>query len=219
MIFYLYKITNKINGKIYVGVHKTTNVDDNYMGSGKLLKRAINKYGVESFLKEIIEFFPDEESMYLREQEIVTEEFLDRDDVYNLKIGGFGGFNHINSLESMKSVRSKNAYELDIEHKIHGGVMTWVMNRDRWEKFPELRNSAFRDIDIRTELCERARSENSIRKRKNTFKDIKHQQGSKNSQYGTCWIYHELIGNRKCNKNDLPEYIEQGWIKGRLNIK
>ena len=52
-------------------------------------------------------------------------------------------------------------------------------------------------------------------KRKETFKEIGHQQGEKNSSFGTCWIYHELIGSRKCRKELLPDYLEQGWIKGR----
>lgn len=41
-----------------------------------------------------------------------------------------------------------------------------------------------------------------------------HQQGEKNSQYGTCWIYNdkECI---KIKKEQLEEYISNGWIKGR----
>ena len=41
---YVYEITNKLNGKIYVGKHSTTNLHDGYMGSGSILKDAIAKY-------------------------------------------------------------------------------------------------------------------------------------------------------------------------------
>lgn len=62
---HIYKTTNKINGKIYVG--KTINNFDYYLGSGKLLKFAINKYGKENFSKEIIEYCDTVEILNERE--------------------------------------------------------------------------------------------------------------------------------------------------------
>lgn len=55
MTFYLvYKTTNNINSKFYIGSHQTNNIDDGYLGSGKILKQAINKYGRENFTRIII---------------------------------------------------------------------------------------------------------------------------------------------------------------------
>lgn len=88
MHFYLYKITNRVNDKIYIGIHKTKNLEDGYFGSGKLLNYAIKKYGKENFNIQILEMFDTEEAMVNREIEIVNEAFINRPDVYNIMVGG-----------------------------------------------------------------------------------------------------------------------------------
>lgn len=86
----IYQTTNLINNKIYVGKHSTYNLDDGYMGSSRILRKAINKYGKSNFKTEVIFYAFTEECAYLVESLIVNEEFVLREDTYNLKIGGLG---------------------------------------------------------------------------------------------------------------------------------
>ncbi|BBI58266.1 homing endonuclease [Shigella phage SfPhi01] len=217
MFHYIYKITNKINNKIYIGVHSTENLDDGYMGSGKLLKRAQDKYGIENFSKEILEYFDDKESMLEAEKNIVTEEFLNRPDVYNLKLGGEGGWDHINipgmlnqkkdaSLKGAKSFKSrfKNDILLQEKYRKHGSNVfkrLWSTPEYR-EKF--LNNSRF---------LNKHHTPETINKMKESHARNKHQQGEKNSQFGMMWIHSldEKVSKRIKKTDPIPE----GWFKGR----
>lgn len=88
MHYLVYQTTNLINGKIYIGIHATENIDDSYMGSGKFIQQAILKYGKENFQKEILFNFDNFDEMVAKEIELVTEEFVSRKDVYNIVVGG-----------------------------------------------------------------------------------------------------------------------------------
>jgi hypothetical protein len=86
----IYKITNKINGKIYIGKDTTSNPQ--YLGSGKLIKRAILKYGVENFTKEILDQTDDYSD--LSKKEIFWIKKFDSNNLtigYNISNGGDGG--------------------------------------------------------------------------------------------------------------------------------
>jgi hypothetical protein len=54
---FIYKVTNLINKKIYIGQHATDNIKDGYRGSGVALKNAFKKYGRSNFKYEILEFY------------------------------------------------------------------------------------------------------------------------------------------------------------------
>ncbi len=92
---YIYKTTNLINNKIYIGVHSTNNLNDGYLGSGKLLNRSINVHGKENFKKEILRQYPTSEIAYKVENKIVNLKFVKDQNTYNTKIGGDGGWDHL----------------------------------------------------------------------------------------------------------------------------
>lgn len=88
MYYTIYQITNKINGMIYIGYHQTKNLEDNYMGSGKYIKRAIEAYGKENFEKVILKVFDNKEDAENYEAYIVNKKFTEREDTYNFALGG-----------------------------------------------------------------------------------------------------------------------------------
>jgi len=81
-------------------MHQTKNLDDGYMGSGKLLKRAIDKHGLDNFVKEILHVFDNEQDMKDKEKELVVIS----EQTYNLCEGGKGGFGYINKILSPEQI-------------------------------------------------------------------------------------------------------------------
>ena len=90
---YIYKTTNLINGKIYIGQHRYSKkgIDKSYYGSGKLLLKAIEKYGIENFKCEIIQDAESKED--LDKKEIKWIDFYRKlnYEMYNIVDGGTGG--------------------------------------------------------------------------------------------------------------------------------
>jgi len=129
----VYRNTNNINNKIYVGFHSISADDvvkernengsifgDGYMGSGKLMMRALEKYGPENFTQELIGIFDTKEEAEDIEREIVNKDFTLREDTYNITLGGnvrimygennpFYGQKHTKqSLEKIQETRKQN---------------------------------------------------------------------------------------------------------------
>lgn len=94
-MYTVYKITNKLNGKFYIGVHKTDNPNDSYFGSGVAIKKAIAKHGKDNFEKVILYMTEKKEEAYSLEKQL-TENYATREN-YNMKLGGIGGFNRKDS--------------------------------------------------------------------------------------------------------------------------
>lgn len=86
--YIVYRTTNTLNGRIYIGFHSTNNLDDGYLGSGKLIKAAIKKYGRGNFTREILFIFDNRDDAEAKERELVNYAFIAEDTNYNLSIGG-----------------------------------------------------------------------------------------------------------------------------------
>lgn len=204
MLYTIYQITNNLDGKIYIGKHQTKRLDDGYMGSGKLLKRAIAKHGIESFRKEILFQFDNEADMNAKEAELVSEEFCLREDTYNLCPGGHGGFGYINQFPR-QPLSDELRRRLSHIHKTRG------------TKGPPITTS--KRIDARLKMIQRhVKGEFQV----GTFTGKQHtaetrhkmsvsKSGKANNQYGTMWITDGIVNN-KIKRGDL---IPNGWYAGR----
>ena len=95
---YVYK-TTRFDGKFYIGVHSTDQLDDGYLGSGQRLWHSINRHGKDKHAKEILEMFPTRQAAFDREAELVNHAMLLHEDCMNLIRGG--GL----------------SYEVDMEHR------------------------------------------------------------------------------------------------------
>ena len=88
MKYCVYKIINTLNDKYYIGVTSIQRFNNGYYGSGKLIKRAVRKYGTDNFNKMILHEFDDEDRAYERERQIVDDTLVNNDKCYNLIEGG-----------------------------------------------------------------------------------------------------------------------------------
>jgi hypothetical protein len=159
IIMQIYKITNLINNKIYIG--KDTTSDPKYFGSGLLIKRAFKKYGSENFIKEVIDISDDYNE--LSKKEIYWISFYnstDRKIGYNISSGGDGGNTLSNhpDLEIIKEKISKNSpkkgktyeeafgeekatdYKNKLKSHIHKSILSSkaiLKNEQKWKDYNE----------------------------------------------------------------------------------
>ena len=91
MAYFIYITENLINGRKYIGKH-TGDISDGYLGSGMLLKQAIEKYGIGNFKRDIIEIIDNEDDLDNAERKWIAEFNAASDPLfYNLTEGGTGG--------------------------------------------------------------------------------------------------------------------------------
>lgn len=90
---FVYMTTNNVNGKRYIGQRKYYGRYDTYLGSGRILLLAIEKYGKENFTREILEECDTKEALNEREQYWIDYYNADTSELfYNIEKGGEGGF-------------------------------------------------------------------------------------------------------------------------------
>lgn len=201
MFYTIYKIVNKINEHFYIGAHQTEDLNDDYYGSGELIKKAIGKYGKENFEKVILFTFDTAEEMYAKEAELVDKEFVKRSDTYNIRTGGIGGF--VDPVEigrkGAKILHEKCKNDSELKNRVIG---------------PMLASAKPFTPEVIKMGQEAAKSSESRDKRKATMKRKGHSKGEKNSQYGTKWITNGVKNKKLKSEENMPD----GFYFGRINV-
>lgn len=192
MKYIVYKTTNTMTGEFYVGHHKTKypEIFDGYFGSGLLLQRAIKKYGKENFIREILFVFETLTEAKSKEREIVNEEFVKLDYIYNIACGGTGG----NLIEGY-SDEEKNL----IKQKIKETVTRNGSSKYTEDELPTARE---RFLKIRIQPDNKNRK-HGPQQRKN-MSDANHMRGAR-------WI----TNGDKSVALKIGELIPDGWHFGR----
>lgn len=120
MYGYIYLTTNLINGKKYIGKHRSETFDVNYKGSGKYLSKAIEKYGFDNFTTEILKECNSLEDLNASEIEYIAKyNAVASDDFYNLANGGEGNTSKRTEETIKRLQKSLTGRKLSKEHKLH----------------------------------------------------------------------------------------------------
>ena len=121
MKYIVYLTTNLVNKKIYIGIHSTENPDvfDGYLGDGVLINKpssykirktpfhcAVDKYGIKNFYRTTLRIFDTKQDALDLEAWLVTRQFIERTDTYNIALGG-----------GTSPILNKHIYQYSLEGK------------------------------------------------------------------------------------------------------
>ena len=213
MYHIIYMTTNKINNKIYIGMHSTYNLNDNYLGSGHALESAIKKYGRNNFKKDIIHFCYSIDELIEWETLIVDNTFVSRLDTYNIRLGGGnkGKVSEETKLKISNTTKGRIGRKLTPEqlekHKLN---MKIVMNNP--------------STKMKCSIAKKGKSHNhtieskakiSYAQKNLTKEQLKNKseskKGNKNPMFGKKYYNNGI----EC-KSFVPGNEPFGWILGRL---
>lgn len=196
MYGYIYKTTNLINNKIYIGQHRVEDdkFDNKYFGSGKLILEAINKYGVDNFLCEVLEWCSTEQE--LNEREI---HYIDK---FNSKVT-FGNYN-----------MSSGGYVPRLSGELNGNYNVHRPHTEEEKKhLSEVAKNHKPTFTRKHTTEERAKMGIKAREYNLTKKDY-----TQVSKANTGKKFMSKNGIQKwINKEDIQQYLDDGWIFGACN--
>lgn len=229
MYGYIYETTNLINGKKYIGQHKSNKFDGWYIGSGIVLKKAIKKYGKDNFCTKIIEkVYTNKED--LNNREIYWIKYFDAvksKKYYNNSCGGdekgWKGFNNTVKLGLKEHPCNKRKMTDETKQKISKANKGKKRTEEQRRKFSEVHKGQpawnkgkKTSLEIRKKLSEAHKGQKAWNKGKQF--SIESRKKMSLAKEGTKYI--NKNGVVKCiNKIDLEKYLRDGWFLGRKDVR
>jgi hypothetical protein len=181
-------------------MHSTSNEDDGYLGSGKRIKAEIKKYGHDNFTREILFRELSRKELEDREAQVVNEELLADPLCLNLKNGGEGG-GKFYSTQQLKNASIAGNKSPNRNHAILQS-----------KRNTTLKMRGYINHSFHCDWSGKKHSDES-RQKMSASAQGKHD-GEKNSQFGSCWVT-DGVKPIKIKKEQLDEYLKQGFIRGR----
>lgn len=203
-VHFVYRTTNLVNGKFYIGVHTAWSVEDDYLGSGDRLKRAVFKHGRENFQRVVLWIFDDRDEAYRMEADEVGK-CLGDPLCMNIHPGGNGGWTIALQRRLKKHTEDPTWQE---EYRRKCGVTT----KRLWDDDGPLR-IAF-DAGRMPQLDRNGKAHSDSTKKKIGTASAISQARSGNSQYGKQWMTNGLE-EKKVRPDEVPALTATGWRRGR----
>ena len=248
MYGYVYETTCLINGKKYIGMHKwdKPEIDNNYLGSGLLLKQAIKKYGKENFSCKILLCCDSREELSKAERELISKTKAPiNEQYYNIEDGGFGGHSEFcvqpiteNQLKALENGRKKPASD-KLKSTLRNYRLNVVVTEETRKKLSENQlgrrcvnngsvNKYIKQDELDKYLSEGWKLGKYVRNRMSSVEKFKSTHRLKTNEEILVWknkLSVALSGrkwitdgthNKLCSEDELQKYLSNGWTFGRV---
>jgi group I intron endonuclease len=184
---YIYISTNKINGKQYIGQHKSEYWDSAYYGSGVVLHKAIKKYGIENFTCFPLAWAWNKSELDQLEIDYIAHYKPE----YNITKGGTGGWNHINCGDERSNNAHKKTGERNTKNK-HKPFLGYNHTEESKRKMSEIKKGKMFSEEHKRKIGEANKDKN-----KGKLLSVEHKRKISESKKDKHWIINNKTGRRK----------------------
>jgi len=209
-----------VNGKFYIGVHKTSDPNDEYLGSGRYIKASIAKYGPDKFKKTVLLTSVDESVAFSEEKRLIAEaRATNKSLCMNIHEGGNGGFSYINrnnlcDRRELTTVATRARLNL-LKDPTWSKKLSTSLSEGAKRSYRTGRRVPRTNLSL--EYIRRAQakwtgSKHSLESRRQMSSK---KLGPLNNQYGTRWITDGTLNKKVWPSVELPE----GWYYGRVVLR